>query len=337
MRGVTDKEGAQRVEPPAAAPAAPSAAAETAPTPESLRRHPAYRALSATDRRVADRILEHAETSPRRAYYLTKLKLLLDTPYRDPTTAVTTTRGVAKPFAERQLDKLTDALRRAAALLAKVPAEERAAYLRREESATDAVPAREWEARPAGYGNKIFWVSRRDPENIRVKVNIYLDANPEIERSVLHLEDAIEKYVSIPGFTVNLRFVKREAAGRRDVVTVKADPTQWTTALNWVGTYESLAHELMHVLGLKDEYDMIDVHAGNANMKVGARLHWFSVQMTRPPPPADANTGIMTCRGRTLRRHARQVAGLPPEQPDAASRGVTLRPQPSPTSNPRRR
>jgi hypothetical protein len=154
---------------------------------------------------------------------------------------------------------------------------------------------------------KTFQVDRSDPKNIVVKVKVRVNATEQMRKKVHALEDAIEKHLRIPGFTVDLVFTNGTG---KDVFEVNADPTGWTTASNWVGTAEALAHELLHVLGLDDEYDYIESHATNANMALGTRLHWFTVEMKRSRP-ADGHLGVMSYHGnKPLDRHACEVAKL---------------------------
>ncbi len=91
---------------------------------------------------------------------------------------------------------------------------------------------------------------------------------------------------------------------------------------NWVGTHYNLSHELMHLFGLEDEYDYIEVHVGKGQMKRADLLSWFHRQMQTTIPP-DAPLGIMAnTKKRLLPRQIRQVAQLPEPR---ASGGVQLR------------
>jgi hypothetical protein len=160
------------------------------------------------------------------------------------------------------------------------------------------------DGRPATYR-----VDATDVRNIVAHVRVRINATPEQRASIHAFEDLIERHLgALSGFTVDLQFVNTSGA---DVVEVTADPTGWTDASNWVGEPKGLAHELMHVLGLDDEYDYIEGHAANRSMPVETRLHWFTVEMRRTLP-ADGASGIMADHNNPpLDRHACVVARVP--------------------------
>jgi len=98
---------------------------------------------------------------------------------------------------------------------------------------------------------------------------------------VISLEDAIEKRAGTLGYSLDVSFV--DVVGP-DVFTVGLDTSQWTTAGNFAGDSVGIAHELHHLLGLGDRYDYIVAHAGNAKMKIPARLLWFRQEFEKVVP-----------------------------------------------------
>lgn len=170
---------------------------------------------------------------------------------------------------------------------------------------THHVPSRH--VRPGEF----IYVDRSKLDDIIIQMKVYVDGSPEMREVLNTFEDPIEKHLAIPGFTVDVCFVDAPGPG---VFTVQANLEGWTTARNWVGTYESIAHELLHLCGLNDEYDYTS-HYRNSAMPVEHRLHWFKVGVTDHVIPHDAHMGIMSShRNKPLRRHALYAAGVSSSQ-----------------------
>lgn len=271
----------------------------------TVRANPTYLSLTGDAKKHADAILSFAEKSPKREYYLSKLLLLLNTPDNPPaaTSESQTKRideSVKKAAEARALPKdvsLGEAVRLTVERFVRESEEEVIANgaSRRYETLT----SKDW--------GKTYLVDRRDPKNIVVKSKVRIDGSPEMKAKIALLEDAIEKHARIKGYTADLQFVDYDGP---DVFTVKADPTGWTTERNWVGAATSLAHEWGHQLGLDDEYDYIESHAANRNMKMATRLYWFTVEMNRVVP-ADGKIGMMSASSnKPLDRHACEIAQL---------------------------
>lgn len=273
----------------------------------AVRTRPAYAALSEAGQKHVETILKHARTSSKQAYYLAKLELLLSTP-----------DAPAAPFVASQTQRLNDAVADARQVRAALPPAAAATSERREEAMV-AQASRRWTVLK-GAGETAYWVDRSDPEHIVAVIQVHLTGKVDIAANVKRLEDAIEKHLGTANLTVDLRFVDKQGPG---IFEVGCDPSKWTTARNWVGRTASLGHELMHLLGLEDEYDYIELHAANRNMQMATRLYWFTAQLGRTPKP-DWDKGIMAhSTMKPLRRHARAVAQLP--EPDPARAGVSLR------------
>ncbi|OGR12095.1 MAG: hypothetical protein A2341_22550 [Deltaproteobacteria bacterium RIFOXYB12_FULL_58_9] len=286
---------------------------------KTILEHPVVKKLSAQERDVVQKILDKvpAQNCERKQYYLGKLKLLLDTPYEDPTKAVS--GGMS--FEEKNLDGMRRETLRVAAMLSKVPADEREVFQQREEDLWRSVKKSDWEIRK-GCGAH-YVVYRKDPNNLMVRVAVCVHADPKIQEAIFGFEDAIEKYLSIPGFNVDLKFVKPpvEDSQRELVFNVNADPAQWASSCNWIGSYETVAHEMVHLLGLDDEYDKIEAHADNKHLTRHRRLEIFLQQMDRIPP---LDCGIMSGKSRPLPREVREMVGLPIDDDTRQKAGVQI-------------
>ena len=232
----------------------------------SIRNNPAYQSLSKGDKAVADWIMWRASMAPplKRIYYLNKLDTLFKTPSDKPGSAG------AKSLEE----KITAAVEESVAL-------ERArgnVFKGAEEllSAGAVLSARQ------GVGGTIYRVDARDPSAVVVKVKIHLAGKPDFVAQIKELEDSIEKRASTRGYTLDIEFVDKRGA---DVFEVESTPKKWPTSENLAGHTEVLAHEIHHLLGLPDRYDLIEAHAGNNNLALDQRLYLFAYQMKKPPDP----------------------------------------------------
>lgn len=165
--------------------------------------------------------------------------------------------------------------------------------------------------------------------NIVVRIKIHLVprgagvANDVTQ--VRSLEDAIEKAAATRGYVLDVVFV--DASGPDDVFEVGVDPSQWETAGNFTAeSASSVAHEVHHLLGLKDRYNYIISHAANKGMAVSDRLHWFRVQLERDireGPDPHAQESIMFGHGNPpLDDDVCRVAGLDMATCVAARQGV---------------
>jgi hypothetical protein len=237
---------------------------------EGIREHREYRSLSPEDRAVADQILAKAKTKSDPVYYGEKLRLLFDTP----------------DAAEEQVavHNIESAQASAVATQERLATPEGKANKNIEEAASRD-RSRRWTG-IQGKGAQ-FTVDRTDPSNVVVKMKVHLTGKKEDVASIKAMEDDIEKYASTRGYTFDLEFSKKSGA---DVFEAGVDPAGWTTASNWIGSSDEIAHEAHHRLGLDDRYDYIESHADNAEMKIPDRLHWFNVQIDKPRDPAGVDS-----------------------------------------------
>jgi hypothetical protein len=145
-----------------------------------------------------------------------------------------------------------------------------------------------------------FWVDRTtDPNNVIITRRIVLEGSESDIAKVKALEPYIEAHLAIPGYRVNVEFV---APGTPDAATVKIDPSTWSNSGAWnpysddnainAGDAPMMAHEILHILGLPDEYDY-KTHFTNEKMGFWQRLGTFFMSLVQPDRPADADAGIM--------------------------------------------
>ena len=265
--------------------------------PADIRAMPAYRALTPKGRADLEAIVRLANRRRDGAEFLAGIRTVLSTPF------------VKQSVEAQNRAELQHAVAALGAPAADADAEERAS----------ADPSRKWTRlgpKPGGASSlrisgvntapRYFDVDRSDPNRIVVRIKVRL--NGPLAPDVAKLEDAIEKHLRRENFIVDLQLVDRPGP---DVFDVNTDPAVWPNAENWVAGPTTLAHELMHLLEVNDEYDYRS-HASNSAMSMNERLYWLKVEAGRPPPPADAWQGIMTGgRNPVLDRHVREVARLP--------------------------
>jgi hypothetical protein len=119
--------------------------------------------------------------------------------------------------------------------------------------------------------------------NVFIQIEVHLRGKPAATKAVEFVEDAIEKFAGVPGYTVDVVFVHPQGDPTKndqpDVFEVNATTEGWTNSITWGADASALTHELHHLLGLDDRYDYIESHARNADMTMHDRLYWFDVQM----------------------------------------------------------
>jgi len=255
-------------------------------------------ANQSTVQRIANKINELSIEE--QEYYHKQLNALLATP-----TAVKSSKET-KEFAKRRKDTLSRASAEVKEKTASMPEDERVSFLGSEEE-YETYGDRNWEAYQPDENDAPFLVDRKDPTDILVRIWVQVDGEQEVVEAIHAMEDAVEKHLSVPGFSVNLIFVDHKEPG---VFTVESDLDSWITSHNWGGTPEILAHELLHLMGLPDEYDGIASHAQNKHLSMATRLWYFEKQLDEPFLP-DAKYGIMSDHNnRPLQRHVCAAVGL---------------------------
>jgi hypothetical protein len=242
-----------------------------------IRQHEAFRRLDRTSRGKVLQIIRLARSRDNAMYYITNLRDLINTPDAPSAAQASSVSNQMAEHARQERARLADPVA--------------SAQTGREEDFS-ADPARVWTER-TGVGGKKFYVDVSDPNHIFVRLRVWprpagsgtqADVN-----NLLAMEDAIEKYASTIGYSVDVEFVD---SGGRDVFAVNVDPARWATSGNWVGDAFTMGHELHHLLGLDDRYNYIDDHATNAQMVMSDRIYWFREQMNRPDDP-HISTSIM--------------------------------------------
>ena len=282
----------------------PKVSRECAQLFDKIRQHAVYQALSSGARKLADEIISLAQKRSNCLYYAAKLKLLFDTPE-----AAKAQSGQPPPQGstlERNRKRVNEAAEAERDWLATPEAHQQRG--RQEQVADD--PSRVWTQRQ-GKNGKIFYVDRRDPAHIVVRIKVRLLAGGVVTTSEdianeIQLEDAIERVAETRGYTIDVIFIDSDGP---DVFTFNVDFDKWPTAANPVGNHRTLAHEIHHLMGLDDRYDYIESHAANRNMDIPTRLHWFRQQMNREPDPGK-ETSLMGRGSTMLDDDVCRVAGL---------------------------
>ncbi|MFA5024154.1 MAG: hypothetical protein WC523_04320 [Patescibacteria group bacterium] len=257
------------------------------------------RPLTISERGLVYLIVRRAEKSDNKDYYLDRLQALLDT-------AEATSEEI-KNLIVSNTDVGLDKAKKETLLGAKkagLSVEEYTSIEERRESRSIG----QWSKIKAEHFDKYFYISRDDVNNIFIHIRIYLYGDNIQISKVLLLEDNMEKHLSIPGSSFNIKFVDKKDA---DVFEIKIDPTEWPSSVNWAGVdYQTCAHEVLHNLGIGDEYDYIEQHAINKYLSIEVRLSLFLYQMGIVLPK-DADKGIMSSQyNRPLDRHICAVVRL---------------------------
>lgn len=235
-------------------------------------------------RDIADHIIDGARGSACPMFYITKLKVLFDTP-RNPK------KKTASKMRQRAIDAMSDEQTRLS--------EWGSDFVGVEEAVTKANQAHM--RRQRGEQGKDFWIDDRNPAQIRIKMNVFphprgTGTKEDVKRTIA-LEDAIETRALQNGYLLDIDFVDKSGS---DVFEVGVNPAKWVTSGNWVGDDKGLAHEAHHLLNLEDRYNYLS-HARNKNMDIPVRLFWFREQMVRPADPL-ATRSVMGPKGKGGKR-----------------------------------
>jgi hypothetical protein len=132
---------------------------------------------------------------------------------------------------------------------------------------------------------KTFLADGTDPRNIVVQVQIHLRGDTVSTNAVQFIENSIEELAGVPGYVIDVVFVHPTTSpatnDQPNVFEVNATTSGATDSLTWGTSAVDLTHELHHLLGLEDCYDLIDNHAGDDRMSMHERLRLFDQQMTK--------------------------------------------------------
>lgn len=267
---------------------------------------PAYKALSPADVKVTDEIITEVQKKSfaDQFHWLSKLKVLFDTKVKtkDETAAQTQQDTVKAAAQEKTRVQAVEVQEKAK------PVQDRSLNIE-EKASTD--PNRKWVKIKGKFGGGSYEVDRTSPTNIVVRAKVFLKMTGKGTQAdvdaIKAMEDGIEKSASTKGYTVDLQFVN---AADADTFTVEVDPGKWEVATNWAGGGpRGYAHELHHLMVFElDRYDYTN-HATNQRMEVTNRLHWFRVELTKPPNYND-QTSIMNSAQHPNHDDACRVAGL---------------------------
>lgn len=262
----------------------------TSDTVGIFKRQKAYSLLSYDERDLVGDICLKIDSAKNKAYYINKLILLINTPFVD----------ASYNLKQRQLSDLDESVDIAVAFK-KQPANitDEEELLEKSFDLKVHYPRSGW---PAYY-----LIDNQDPLNIFIKIKVNLIGDADVINKMKILEDQIEKHLSIPGFIVNLEW---GSASGPDTFSVGTKHGEWATSANWAGDHTVLAHELMHLFGLSDEYNLISSHADNKHIPIYTRLEWFLFQMDIVEIPG-AEDGIMSHSWKKpLHRHVCAAVGM---------------------------
>lgn len=266
---------------------------------DQIRATPAFTALDAASLKLTEEIIAEIRkrSRPDQYHFLSKLKLLFDTPVKPPATISTETHATTVAAAATEKVRV---------------AKPAASKLKGIEEAASADPKRSWLAIPGKFGGGTYYVDRTSATNIVVKADVLLTpkgtGTADDVKSIKSMEDGIEKAASTKGYIVDIRFV--DVAGP-DTFRVDVDPSQWEVATNWSGGDPlGFAHELHHMFAFElDRYNYIEAHADNESMEIPNRLIWFREELKKPANYNDP-TSIMDSAAHPNDDDACRVAGL---------------------------
>ncbi|MGE3154215.1 MAG: DUF4157 domain-containing protein [Nitrospiraceae bacterium] len=265
---------------------------------EQIRTTPAFVALDPDSVKLTEEIIIEIRkrSLPDTYHFLSKLKVLFDTPLKPPAVITTETQAGTATAVKAEKTRLAK------------PAAARNTT-REEKAAAD--PKRTWVPIAGKFGGGTYYVDRTSATNIVVRADIHLIAKGTGTKkdvdSIKAMEDGIEKAASNKGYWVDIRFVDTAAA---NTFQVDVDPSQWEVATNWSGGDPvGFAHELHHMFAFDlDRYDYTQ-HASNESMPIPDRLHWFREELKKPANYNDP-TSIMNSASHPNDDDACRVAGL---------------------------
>jgi len=246
--------------------------------------------LTVSERILVLKIVKKARNSGNEAYYLGKLQELL----------------AIKEATKEETAAMILASTKKGVQLAEVEIEKDVGSLSYNEyfaipEINESIEQYKWEKYRPYSGSAYYYVARSDPNNLFVHLRIHLTGDSEQIKNIISVKRNIESHVSIPGFSFVVEFV---GFSGDDIFEVSANPDAWPNSRNFAGgNYKVYAHEIFHLMGLDDEYNLIESHAKNPYLSVSMRLKLFLAQMDRVIS-ADARDGIMSNHNnKALQRH----------------------------------
>jgi hypothetical protein len=265
---------------------------------QKIRTTAAFTALDPDSVKLTEEIIAEVRkrSLPDTYHFLSKLKVLFDTPLKPPAVITTETQAGTATAVKAERTRLAK------------PAAARNTTLEEKSSAN---AKRTWVPIVGKFGGGTYYVDRTSATNIVVKADIHLTAKGAGTKkdvdSIKAMEDGIEKAASNKGYLVDIRFVDTAAA---DTFQVDVDPSQWEVATNWSGGDPvGFAHELHHMFAFDlDRYDYTE-HASNESMQIPDRLYWFREELKKPANYNDP-TSIMNSASHPNDDDACRVAGL---------------------------
>ncbi len=256
-----------------------------------LKKYPNFEKLGEKEKKILNRIDKKLVSHPNKEYYYSRLRDLLLVPQK--------TIKINKLAKKQKKD-----------LKVSVKNESQKATVKNPTPKSSLINYGWVKVFPFGKNGPYFYLWANNPLDIKVKINIYVDTDTETQQKIYSLESAIEDHVARKGFEVDITFVSAEYEEIQSTFTVKSNHGEWATAINWVGGKNTMAHELMHLLGLDDEYNKIEMHYDNDAMPWEQRLLIFLYGIDQEIPE-DAEDGIMVYGTlKPLQRHVCAIAKL---------------------------
>lgn len=265
---------------------------------QQIRKTPTFKGLDPDSVKLTEEIISEARkrSLSDRYHFLSKLKMLFDTPLKPPAEITTETQAGTATAVKAEKVRLTK------------PAAVRNTTL---EEKASAAAKRTWTPIVGKFGGGTYYVDRTSATNIVVRADILLTPKGTGTKndvdSIKSMEDGIEKAASTKGYLVDIRFVNTAAP---DTFKVDVDPSRWEVATNWSGGDPvGFAHELHHMFAFElDRYDYTS-HATNESMIIPDRLYWFREELRKPANYNDP-TSIMNSAANPNDDDACRVAGL---------------------------
>jgi len=260
-------------------------------TYKSIEAHKNFTKLTEEEQSIIKRVCRKIRSSEREEYYLNKLTELLETEYDGESNLVVNQNFEINKAVLKEKSRLIDN-----------------AGVNKEED-YEKTKTSNWKIMRSYEDEPYFYINVNGSEDILIKIKVSLVGDDADTAKIRYLEDAIEKHLSSPGFSVNLVFTK-VLNSADDIFEIDVDFKTWPMSNSWAGGTHTIAHELMHVLGLPDEYDIVKVHSRNKNLPWKTRLLLFYNGIDQVIFD-DAKYGIMQNQNKKpLHRHICKIVNM---------------------------